>query len=386
MNKIVKKEYSEDKKGRMANLELLRCLAMMMVVVLHFLGKGNLLGDLAAGKIGNVGTAAWLLEAFCIVAVNLYMTISGFFLCESSFKLSRLLKLVLQVWSYSVGVGLVAVLLGFVPEGERGTFYFLQLLFPISMGHYWFLTAYIFLYLLTPFLTIAVQRMTKEQLRTAVILLLVVFCGMKSILPVRLEMDSKGYDCLWYICVFLTAAYLRRYGMPSLERGHRALVLYVLSVLGIFAELMCLHVLYGKTGKLGLLLTVSVEYNHILPFLAAVGLFISFLKIQLTGSFARLVCRIAPYTLGVYLLHENLGVRNVWQSWFGAERIASVWELVFRTCMAVVVMFSAGIAVDWLRAILMRGLHGVLVHVGGYRKLMEGIGRGDTRFRQQSKE
>ena len=30
------------KSGRMANLELLRCVAMMMVVVLHFLGKGYL--------------------------------------------------------------------------------------------------------------------------------------------------------------------------------------------------------------------------------------------------------------------------------------------------------------------------------------------------------
>ena len=29
------------KKERMANLEVLRCVAMMMVVVLHYLGKGD---------------------------------------------------------------------------------------------------------------------------------------------------------------------------------------------------------------------------------------------------------------------------------------------------------------------------------------------------------
>ena len=34
------------KKERMANLEVLRCVAMMMVVVLHYLGKGGLLPDL----------------------------------------------------------------------------------------------------------------------------------------------------------------------------------------------------------------------------------------------------------------------------------------------------------------------------------------------------
>ena len=58
---------------RMANLALLRCVAMMMVVVLHYLGKGDLLGDLTEGQLGSMGTAAWLLESFCIVAVNVYM-------------------------------------------------------------------------------------------------------------------------------------------------------------------------------------------------------------------------------------------------------------------------------------------------------------------------
>ena len=37
---------SGPKRERMANLELLRCVAMMMVVVLHYLGKGNLLAEL----------------------------------------------------------------------------------------------------------------------------------------------------------------------------------------------------------------------------------------------------------------------------------------------------------------------------------------------------
>ena len=62
---------------RMANLELLRCAAMMMVIVLHYLGKGNLLADLTARSLGAGQTAAWLLESFCIVAVNVYMLISG---------------------------------------------------------------------------------------------------------------------------------------------------------------------------------------------------------------------------------------------------------------------------------------------------------------------
>ena len=78
--------------------------------------------------------AAWLLEAFCIVAVNVYMMISGYFLCESSFKLSRLLTLWLQLWLYSVGIGVLAVVTGIVPAAEVSTHYYLTLLFPVTMG------------------------------------------------------------------------------------------------------------------------------------------------------------------------------------------------------------------------------------------------------------
>ena len=53
---------SQVKPERMANLELLRCVAMMMVVALHYLGKGNLLADLAGESLGGGETAAWLLK------------------------------------------------------------------------------------------------------------------------------------------------------------------------------------------------------------------------------------------------------------------------------------------------------------------------------------
>ena len=48
------------KKERMANLEVLRCVAMMMVVVLHYLGKGGIAAgsDGSAVRTGYRGMAA----------------------------------------------------------------------------------------------------------------------------------------------------------------------------------------------------------------------------------------------------------------------------------------------------------------------------------------
>lgn len=72
---------------RQANFELLRVVAMFMIISLHYLVKGGAAVPFpfAAGE-NPVGVLAWLIEAFCIVAVNCYVLISGYFLVESAWK------------------------------------------------------------------------------------------------------------------------------------------------------------------------------------------------------------------------------------------------------------------------------------------------------------
>lgn len=368
-------------KGRIANLELLRCIAMMMVVVLHFLGKGNLLPSLNSPNMGSEGYAAWLLESFCIVAVNVYMLISGYFLCTSSFKLSRLIGLWFQILFYSVCFGLIGAFSGILTETPFDTHYILTLVFPVSMGHYWFLTAYVYLYLLLPFIGKAVKLMSRQQLQWSLALLFFAFCLLKSILPLRLEMDSMGYDCLWYLCVFLAAAYMRRFGVPFLEKKGRGLLVYVLCCLMIFAGTLGLRAVYLKTGSFGLMLKMFLEYNHVLPFLAAVGLFTALSRLKIQGRAAAFVTKISPYTLGVYLLHENIGFRYSWQKWFGSTEADSIPRLLLSTLAAVLCVFCCGILIDMLRSLLMKGLHSLLGRIGFYRKLTEKAGRVDTMFR-----
>lgn len=339
----------EDKNKRMANLELLRCVAMMMVVVLHFLGKGGLLPELAGENMGARGVAAWTLETLCIVAVNIYMFISGYFLSGSAFKLSRLIQLYLQVWVYSVVFGLVGAFTGVLAETAFDTHYILTLIFPVSMGHYWFMTAYVFLYLLLPFVGMAVRQMSKSQMQTAIALLFLVFSIAKSVLPMRLEMDGKGYDCLWYLCVFVAAAYVRRFGVGFLEKKGRSFLLYIGCCGLILAGTFGLRALYLRTGSFGRMLAMCLEYNHILPFLAAAGLFGTFRGMRIKGRIAGVINRVAPYTLGVYLLHENIGLRYSWQKWLGAERISTVPGILLGTFAAAVGVFACGVMVDVVR-------------------------------------
>lgn len=343
-------------KKRMVNIELLRIVSMMMVVMLHYLGKGNLLPTLTESMSVN-GYVAWGMESLCIVAVNVYMLISGYFLVESGFKPGRLVELLCQVLFYSILVPVVLVVLDIVPASVFSINHILETVLPVQMAHYWFITAYVIMYLLSPVLSTAAKTMKQEQLRNTIIALLLFFSVSKSILPFQLVNDNKGYDGLWFVCVFLVAAYMRLYGLDFFTtkgNGRRGAFCYLAGCVGVYAVMILVRAVYLKTGSLDHFIQDTYHYNHILNLFAAVSLFYAFYHLKFDGEkwWTKLICKVAPYTLGVYLLHEQLDIRFLWPTWLGATLEENIGLFVLRALLAVVVVFIVGILVDMVRGTL----------------------------------
>lgn len=356
--------------GRQANMELLRIVSMMLVVTLHFLWKGGCLMPLSQPLISRQGYMAWGLEALAIVAVNAYMLLSGYFLVESRFRVKRLLGLLLQIWFYSIGIGIVAAAFGYMPEDGFSIYYLVQLCLPVSSNHYWFVTAYVFMYLFAPVLSQGIKMLTKRQLQIVLILMVGVFSVIKSVTPVRLATDMNGYDCLWYLCIFTAAAYIRLYGFPVFINATRSLLIYLASAACIFGVTFILRFVYLRTGKLENILDICYDYNHILVLTASVAFFYIFYHIRIKdGIIKHVICRIAPYTLGVYLWHEHIAVRYEWTGWLydivGAPD--NMVSLIMVMLLAVVAVFAIGVLIDMLRSLLFSGLHMLLLRIGAYR-------------------
>lgn len=373
-NQIITEQRHNYPKERMANLELLRIVSMLLIVVLHFLGKGGWLTELTEASMPRMGYVAWGLEALAIGSLNVYMLLSGYFLIESSFKVKRLLQLFLQVLFYSITIGVIAAAFGCLPEESFSIYYLATLCLPVSTNHYWFMTAYFLMYLFMPLLTQGVKKLTKQQFQIVLFFLLFVVCMVKSVVPIKLSTDMQGYDCIWYMCVFLVAAYIRLYGIPFFKNAGRSLLVYLASGAGIFALAFALRFLYLRTGKLSNMLTVSYNYNHILTLLASVAFFYLFCHVKIKqGVFSRFICRIAPYTLGVYLWHEHIAIRYEWQDWLYV--VAGMPDngvmLVLYTLLAAALVFVIGILLDMLRSLLFRMLHWLFSHAGAYRRLCQ---------------
>ena len=345
---------------RKANYELLRILSMVMVITLHYLSHtGSLLeaGEDASGR-QCLGT---LIESFCIVAVNVYVLISGYFLVEAGFRVKRILLLAAQVLFYSLLVPLVMLGMGGL-AGEEGIYRMIPYVFPLQTEHYWFATSYVLLYLFSPLLNAAVKHMGKRQLQIVLAGLLLMFAGVKSVVPFYFVTDRFGYDFGWFLCVYLVAAYLRLYGFSVLRTAKRAWGCYAGCALLTFAAVAGAYLFCRKTGMFAYYVSVPFHYNYVLCLFGAVALFAAAGHWNIpVGKRADGICRLSAFTFGVYLFHEHLDIRYVWVGWIeefmGPVSETGTGGFLMHLAVSVLLVYAAGTFVDAVRMNIFRYLH-----------------------------
>ena len=213
------------------------------------------------------------------------------------------------------------------------------------------------MYLFAPVLAIGVKQMGKKQLQTVILLVLLVFSVGKTILPFQLASDSHGYDVVWFLCLFLIASYIRLYGMPGVKKSYQGFLLYGVSCVGTFLLALGIAFLSRRLDKFGYFVDSTFDYNHILCLLGAIGLFLGFLYWEMPkGKFASLAVKIAPYTFGVYLLHENREFRYLWPQLLGSDNYGTGHWSVLHWFISILIVFGVGILVDYIRSILFKGI------------------------------
>ena len=341
-------------KARQANIELLRITAMVMVVILHYFVKGG--ADISLVEdTGAINLILWALKGLCIVTINLYVLISGYFLLEAKWKISRLITLWLQAYVYSVGVPAVCLALGAGDVAQWGIYDWINVIFPVQMEHYWFITAYTILYLFVPVLGAGVKQLTKKQHQLVIAGLLLVFSIPKTILPVLIPTDHYGYDFGWFLCLFMIASYIRMYDIPFFTNKRRGIAVYFGSVAGMWLISVGCALLSRKGFPLIYMMDMPYCHNHFLVLTAAIGLFYAFRYIRIPeGVISNIICKVSSYTLGVYLLHENLAVRTKWQLWAGIESVRDSFAIFPHMFITVVAVFIAGVMIDFVRDCIFR--------------------------------
>ena len=258
---------------RNANIELLRIVAMLMILTLHFNFQSKALLELGE-PASHVRIFATILEAIAITGVNVYVLISGYFLSASTVKFSKMLQLILQVYFYTLLVSVAMMFVGaYTVRPEDKLDRTLKYLFPISAEHYWFVTAYVIMYALAPVMNAAVNTLKRKQMKAVIIGLLFWFCVIKSVVPVQFGTDRMGYDFGWFICLYLIAAYIRKYNVVIFRDAKRSAIVFAVSAAVIAALSLVFYKINYDTGRFNYYAGVPNHYNFIFTLTGALGLF-----------------------------------------------------------------------------------------------------------------
>lgn len=157
---------------RLGNIELLRILSMLLIVCNHFEGHALAIQGFEWGAAHLYSN--WLIRGIGYIGVNLYVLISAYFLCQSSFKAKKLLKLLIEVWFYSMIIYGLFVGTGQVSFSFMG---FFKSFLPTLCSQYWFITCYVVLYALSPFFNKLIVALSEKQVLLRFVgFLLLVFC------------------------------------------------------------------------------------------------------------------------------------------------------------------------------------------------------------------
>lgn len=337
-------------KKRDSGLDLLRIICMLMVTMLHFFNHGQLIDNVTPGHynwyLGNI------VYSLCFVCVNCFVMLSGYFQCTSKFKLRRIVSVWVQCLTYSVCLYIISALY----QGQFSVTELIKNGLVVTLERYWFVTSYLLMYALSPFLNSAIHAMGKRKHFACLCVLLGLFSVLANLVYIHDFSGIKGgYQVVWFCTLYLVAAYIRLYVPVNSNRRLRYLGAYLLLSLCIcgqrFAATWLTPYVFGSV-KLDSLL---YSYNSICTTGAGIALFLLMRTVNIENRpLTKIIGFLAPLCFGVYLLHDHHNIRSILWSWLCPLATAEQPYMLLYGLLCMSGIFLAGCAVEWLRKQLFR--------------------------------
>lgn len=286
-------------KNRKSNFELLRLVAMMLVLLVHA-------NYLSLGPITQSETVAmpWtgfvriLCEQLCIISVNLFVLLSGWFGIHPTLK--KFFGLLFQVMFIGLVSSMMCKLAGFdVPVRPfQHLMWFGQ--------HYWFVPAYFILFALSPVLNAFCEKANKREF-TAVIISFFVMEALFGWLNGDNGHYLDGYSAISFIGLYLLAQFLRRYGEKLLTLKWWHFFLFYL-LFTIIPALMAFVGVYIKNEQYS-----AIDYSSLLVIAASVSFMLMFSRFKLECKW---VNWLSASAFAIYLVHQAPGVDQLYLDFF----------------------------------------------------------------------
>ena len=288
------------KLSRNQGIDVLRIGAMLMICVLHTLGKGGVLSSVNPGSAQD--HVAWMLEIFCFCAVNCYALISGYLLFDRPFSFSRAIHLWMIIVFFTVSITLIMFATKQVPF-DRTLLY--DAFLPITRNQYWYLTAYFGVYLFSPFFNAAVKSLDEILVKKIFLVAFILLC----VLPTFLGGDPfylrGGYSMLWLGILYIVGASIKKYDSFINIPSSKCILLFFMALFVTYMAKLVLPPLFFAVWNVNNDGKMFISYTSPTMVVASIALFFLCKQMKINVKSCGLLSRFASASLSVYIIHTH---------------------------------------------------------------------------------
>ena len=283
---------------RQSNIELLRIILMMGIIAHHFVVNSGLLGLMSPSIENTNDVFLWIWGMWGKIGINCFVLITGFFMCQSKFTWKKFLKLVCEVEFYKILIYVIFISFGRETISTERLFFLLS---PIIDFRAEFISGFLVMFLLIPFMNILIRNLSRIQHLSLIGLSLLFFTIWDQFPGVVVPM---GYP-IWFCVIYIMGAYLRLYPLQNgfaralFDSKYSAGLMLLLSVGSVLAMLL-LH-------QIGLTTWWPhkwvVDCNAPLAVPTSIAFFNFFRRLDIKPN--KWINMISASTFGVFLIHTS---------------------------------------------------------------------------------
>lgn len=322
-------------KKRNSNIELLRIVCMLYILLIHFVGLGIGLPHNLSDSTLSENFVLWFLENLGIVGLDCFVVITGYFSLQLSLK--KILNLYLQLLFYSVTIEIIFILLGLKDIHWNDI---IKLPFVFSLSNLWFTRIYFFLMLLSPILNKTFFNISKKAY--LLILFIMAFIVFFNGYVVRNEANNNLITFM-FLYLIGRGIYIFWNDFFFIRSKRKYFLILYLAITLLMTFQAILNNILGIEGH------NSNGFNSPLVILSSIMFFYFFLSFSIYSKFVNTV---ASSTLAVYVIHMNPNLKPLLFDWINEYYDKSIFFYILGG-IAIILFFSICILVDKVRIMLM---------------------------------
>lgn len=307
-------------KIRSSNIEILRIIAMFMIVLNHLMVHGVLPGKVDSSLFSVHQVLGGILTFGGKLGVTVFIMITGYFTIKrNSVNIKSLYMLWSQVFTYSV---VFFLLFAFYAGANHDFIHVASSFLPFIFNQYWFFTDYLIIMILSPVINAGLNNISQRQYALMLVFMFTIWFVIPSFSPFIFQrvITITSIELILLLFFYALGAYFAKYSNPFFEKSTNGFCLFSISMLAMAACITTIQWWGATTHNVQVFASWSQmrHLNSVWQVFNAMGLFLFFKNMDFGSHYW--VNKIASATFGVYLIHDNKFVRDfLWHHVFSAS-------------------------------------------------------------------